>query len=322
MYDILQYTPDQERRFDRFVNEESVNGTFLQSRRFLGYHPEGRFQDASFALHKSGIIAAYFPGNVKDNEFISHQGSTFGGPVFSRAFYNGSRVLEVLKEADEYFAQNYKKVRLKLTPAIFSQEPPDLIEYALEHLGYARHTELSSYTPLSAQENPLYLCDAKHRHQFQAAEDFEIEYRDLANDEELATFYKFLEISKAKHNTVPVHSFEELKLLREKKIKKNLRFRSIWWNGRYIAGMMQFLFPQAKAIHDQYISPDESFTDFHHTTQLHILAMREAAKEGFTKFSWGISTEDSGNILNENLFRFKESFGAKPSVNVTYTKQF
>ena len=83
---------------------------------------------------------------------------------------------------------------------------------------------------------------------------------------------------------------------------------------------MQFLFPETGTIHDQYISPDETFTDFHPTTAMHIHALREAVQEGFSKFSWGISTENGGNYLNENLYRFKEAFGAKPSVNVRYER--
>ena len=89
-----------------------------------------------------------------------------------------------------------------------------------------------------------------------------------------------------------------------------------------INGMMQFLFPKTGVVHDQYISADESFDLFHHTTAMHVFAMREAAEEGYTNFSWGISTENHGNILNENLYRFKESFGAKGVVNVTYAKKF
>ena len=53
MYEILPYKSDMESRWDRFVMEESVNGTFLQTRKFLNYHPEGRFQDASFSSRKA-----------------------------------------------------------------------------------------------------------------------------------------------------------------------------------------------------------------------------------------------------------------------------
>jgi hypothetical protein len=50
--------------------------------------------------------------------------------------------------------------------------------------------------------------------------------------------------------------------------------------------------------------------------------MREAAKDGIKKFSWGISTEKCGEYLNLPLFKFKESFGAKASLNLIYSKEF
>lgn len=344
MLELLSYKKELDHRLDNFVFQESINGTFLQSRQFLNYHPENRFKDASFALERSGTIAAYFPGNVTaEREFVSHQGSTFGGPIFSKAFYSASRVIEVLKFADEHFASNFKKVRLKITPALFAKESPDLIEYALEHLGYTRHTELSSCTPLvnadgKSIEDPLANCEKDCRRIFRNSEKYNISYRAFNAEniscgkptEELLDFYKFLEISKAKHNVRPVHTMDELCDLQRRlntigqdgKIQERLRFRGIWLDGRYVAAMMLFAFPETGLLHAQYVAPDDEFKEFHPTTTLYVKAMREAASEGFKNFSWGISTEDGGNYLNENLIKYKESLGAKLVVNAYYTKEF
>ena len=86
MYEILPYSPELDQRFDHFVMQESANGTFLQTRRFLNYHPAGRFNEASFALQKSGTIVAYFPGVEKEQTFVSHAGSTFGGPIIAKPY--------------------------------------------------------------------------------------------------------------------------------------------------------------------------------------------------------------------------------------------
>lgn len=337
MLEILPYKSDQERRLDHFVFNESVNGTFLQSRQFLNYHPKDRFTDASFALEKSGTIAAFFPGNeVVDSDgsktFISHQGSTFGGPVISRAFYSGGKVLEVLKEADAYLASRYNKAIFKLTPQMFAQESPDVIEYVLEHLGYRRSTELSSYTPLPSnreQQDPLSSCEKECRRIFRGSEKFNVTYRPF-NEGDFKTFFECLVKSKAKHNAKPVHTLQELFDLQRRlntadsngHIQEQVRFRGIWLDERYVAGMMLFAFPSVGTIHAQYIAPDESFKEFQPTTCLYVNALREASQEGFKNFSWGISTEDHGNILNETLLRFKEGFGAKITTNVTYTKIF
>lgn len=338
MFEILPYNQELDKKLDRFVLQESVNGTFLQTRQFLNYHPAERFKDASFAIHKSGTLAVYFPGNEIQEDggktFISHQGSTFGGPVFSKAFYSGSRVIEILKESDAYFRARYQKVKLKITPQLFSIESPDIIDYALQHLGYTRQTELSSFTPLIDKDgkpiaDPLSSCEKECRRIFRNSEKFNVEYRPF-NSQDFEIFYKHLEESKAKHNAKPVHSLNELLDLQKRlntadnegNIQEQVRFRGIWLDEKYVAGMMLFAFPKSKTIHAQYISPNDDFKEFQPTTCLYIHALRNAVKDGFRNFSWGISTEDHGNYLNEPLLRFKEGFGAKITVNATYIKEF
>lgn len=322
MFEVLPYSKELDGRIDRFVRQESVNGTFLQTRRFLNYHPEGRFNDKSFIVHKSGIITGYFPGVVtEDGNWISHQGSTFGGPIIAKDYYSGSRILEVLETADHYLKENFKSAKLKPTGRIFSIEPTDLLEYGLEHFGYLRHSELSSFTSLSDGSDPLDLCSRECRHNYRKSNGESLCYRALRGEAEFQTFYKHLEISKLKYNTKPVHSLEELNLLKNL-FPEEILFRGIFEEGTYLSGMMLFVFQEAKAIHFQYVAPDETFRERNATTALYIAAMREAKSMGLKKFSWGISTEDGGKILNESLYHFKESFGAKGAVNTTFVKTF
>ena len=320
MYEILPYSPELDKRLDHFVECESVNGTFLQTRRFLNYHPADRFTDASFALEKSGTIVAYFPGVAKEQTFVSHAGTTFGGPIIAKSFYSGSRLLEILKEADQYLASRFKNIRFKITPAIFAEESPDLLEYMLEHMGYTRHTELSSYCTLQSGVDPLENCDKECRRIFKKSEIEGIRFGNLEKTEDFETFYHFLEISKSKHHVHPVHSLQELYDLKDNRIPEHIRFRGIWDGNTLVAAMMLFLFEGTKTIHGQYIAPNPDYEKFQPTTALYVRVMREAAQEGYKQISWGISTEDGGNYLNESLLRFKESLGAKACVNVRYEK--
>ena len=320
MYEILPYSPELDKRLDHFVECESVNGTFLQTRRFLNYHPADRFTDASFALEKSGTIVAYFPGVAKEQTFVSHAGTTFGGPIIAKSFYSGSRLLEILKEADQYLTSRFKNIRFKITPAIFAEESPDLLEYMLEHMGYTRHTELSSYCTLQSGVDPLENCDKECRRIFKKSEIEGIRFGNLEKTEDFETFYHFLEISKSKHNVHPVHTLQELYDLKDNRIPDHIRFRGIWDNDTLVAAMMLFLFEGTKTIHGQYIAPNPDYEKFQPTTALYVRVMREAAQEGYKQISWGISTEDGGNYLNESLLRFKESLGAKACVNVRYEK--
>lgn len=318
MYEILPYSPDMESRWDRFVMENSMNGTFLQTRKFLNYHPEGRFLDASFIVEKSGIIVAAIPGCRIGDQFISHQGSTFGGPVISKDFYAGNKILEIVKTIDKYITQNFKEIKLKPTAPIFASMPTDLLDYALEHEGYQRHTELSCYTAITQDVDPLKYCKRECRHNFRLTEKLNLTYGEIP-DSEMETFYEHLVLSKARHNTKPVHTLDELRNLKQR-FPKELLFRGVWKDSVYLSGMMIFHFEQAKVFHFQYLAPDDTQRDTNATTALFINAMREATRSGCKKFSWGISTEDGGAYLNENLYRFKESFGALPCVNARYEK--
>jgi len=324
MYEILPYSPDLEKRWDCFVMNDSMNGTFLQTRKFLNYHPEGRFTDASFFVEKSGIVVAVVPGCNVDGKFISHQGSTFGGPIISKDFYSGNKILEVIKTIDDYIVRNFKSVKLKPTSPIFATAPTDLVDYALEQAGYSRHTELSCYTPLSKDVDPLDFCTGNCRRNFRQSEKLNLTYGEIP-DGEMETFYECLVLSKARHNTTPVHSLAELRDLKQR-FPNEILFRGVWLNGEngqdrvYLSGMMIFYFKQANVFHFQYLAPDDSRRETNATTSLFVNAMREATKTGVEKFSWGISTEDGGAYLNENLYRFKESFGALPCLNARYEK--
>ena len=318
MYEIQPYTREQESRWDRFVMEDSMNGTFLQTRKFLNYHPEGRFTDASFFVEKSGIVVAVVPGCSVDGSFVSHLGSTFGGPVISKDFYSGNKILEIVKDIDDYIVRNFKSVKLKPTSPIFATVPTDLLDYSLEHSGYSRHTELSCYTPIAKGVDPLENCKRECRHNFRQSEKLNLTYGEIP-DCEMEKFYDFLVKSKARYNTKPVHSLAELQNLKQR-FSEEILFRGVWQDGIYLSGMMIFYFRQAKVFHFQYLAPDDSKRETNATTSLFVNAMREAAQVGCEKFSWGISTEDAGAYLNENLYRFKESFGALPCLNARYEK--
>ena len=84
-FSIFPYTEEQQERWDRFVMEQSANGTFLQTRRFLNYHPAGRFRDDSrMIFHKQELVAVCpaADGRIDGRRaFRSHPGSTFGGLI-------------------------------------------------------------------------------------------------------------------------------------------------------------------------------------------------------------------------------------------------
>ena len=43
---FVEYSTDKSAEWDSFVLGQSVDGNFLQTRRFLSYHPKDKFVDA------------------------------------------------------------------------------------------------------------------------------------------------------------------------------------------------------------------------------------------------------------------------------------
>ncbi len=318
---------------DSFIEREAVNGTFLQTSRFLSYHGKEKFEDASFYIHKDGMKAAVFPGArccfEDKNIFVSHPGSTFGGPIFSKNFYSPSRVLEILKTADSYFKANYKQVILKPTAALFCSEPTAALEYAFQQFGYTSHLELSAYTPLSPLSDPLENFSPDRRRRLRKAMNHSFIFRPLETTSDFETFYHFLCLSKAKYNSQPSHSLEELFLLRNQKIPKEIHFYGLFStnhsNAEYLAGVMFFCFQNLRGenfFHLQYVADNPNFKNLDVTSMIYYEILKYAVQKKAKAFSWGISTENGGQYLNESLFRFKESFGAKACLNAFYTKDF
>ena len=89
-----------------------------------------------------------------------------------------------------------------------------------------------------------------------------------------------------------------------------------------VAGGMLFIFEQSKVIHAQNLSADYRFTEYSPITYLYYKVIEQAKKDNFKALSWGILTEDCGNIINWGLVRNKESYGSKHQLNRTFYKLF
>lgn len=109
---VRPYTPADEAEWDRFVMHESGNGTFLQTRNFLNYHPAGRFTDVSLMVYNEhGGLGAVVPAALRldgaTRIFRSHPGSTFGGPVLRSTYNSAAKSIGILQAVEDYIATRY-----------------------------------------------------------------------------------------------------------------------------------------------------------------------------------------------------------------------
>ena len=326
-YSIEKYNDTYERIWDEFVLNSSVNGTFLHTRRFLNYHCKNRFEDYSYIVFdKCGNIAAVYPGNKKkegaDIIFVSHEGSTFGGPVIGKKFYSAHKVIDI-----NYIFENkirekgFNKIILKPTPSLFSGESADLIDYVLYYSNYNTYNELNSYVDFrDYKENILANFAQGKRTNVNNCLKSGVKLETLSINNQIVEFYGVLCETLKKYEKTPVHSIDELIDFKKNRLKEECEFFGAYLNGKMIAGSMMFYFRNVKVAHTQYLCALQEYNTLSPMTFMYYAMIKDSRDKGYDKISFGISTEHKGKELNFGLTKSKESFGSKHSLNKIWYK--
>jgi len=325
--EVIRYTEAYKEKWDKFVLANSVNGSFLQSRKFLDYHKD-RFLDHSLLFIRGGsqIVGVCPAAEIMDEGkkcFYSHAGSTFGGIVVGKEYYNLTNVTAMVDAVDEYLKNNgFAYALFKSANQIFSTKNNNLIDYMFYRKGYSNYDELSFAIDLMNLPNGDVLANlnSKTRNLYKKSLENNLELKEVKTKEEIAKFYQILCKSLEKYETKPVHSLEELYELYFDRLPENIRFYLVYLEDKAVSGSMVFLINDV--FHTQYLAADPEYLyckpmDFMDTSLILL-----AKKENKHYFSFGISTEDHGKYLNENLARFKEGFGCDFYINKSFYKEF
>lgn len=325
MFRFEKYTDDQEKVWDQFIDEKSINGTFLQSRRFFNYHKEGRFVDASLVIYNAkNNIAALCPAcEIEQNGkkiFYSHRGSTFGGIIIDKKHYNAKYVTAMVTELKEYLKEmGYQEAYLKMTSDIFSQVESDLFQYAFQYCGFREYKELSTYVDYSTYKEEILsnFAQGKRTNVHNCIKEG-LQVKKLESDGDVGIFYDILCENLAKYDTKPVHTLEELLEFKNIRFKKECEFFGVYMNDEMLAGSMMFYFEKANCAHTQYLAAKQAYNKLSPMTFMYYSMIEEMKKRGYRYISWGTATEDMGQILNMGLITSKEDFGSSYINNLTY----
>lgn len=327
-YKIVEFQKVHEEEWDHFIYHESCNGTFLQTRKFLNYHKEGKFQDCSLLFYKKNKLAAVCPAclMIEDGKkvFFSHKGSTFGGLIINKKYYHAEKVLQIIEQLDSYLQNNgYQKCVLKITPDLFATESNSLLQYCLQNRNYCSYMELNTYIDLDAITGPVIDCfDRNKKRNIEKCEAHSLTFRRLVTDGEIEDFYRLLTKNLEKYDLKPIHTVDEIKEFKNERLIDETEFYGVFREEEQIAGGMMFVFKQTNVIHAQNLSADYTFTEYSPITYLYYKVIEKAKNDGYSKLSWGISTENQGKDLNMSLVRNKESYGSKYSLNTVYYKTY
>lgn len=324
---VEPFSEQHEVQWDEFVQQESLNGTFLHTRKFLNYHKSGKFEDVSLEVYKKNKLVAVCPAcRIKDgadNIFYSHLGSTFGGIIFSRDIYCAEEIIELVLIVEKYIKDiGFNKIIMKLVPDIYCKTSMSLFEYVLRYQGYSNYVELNSYVNLEYDETIIWQkMDRNKKRNINKCEEQKLWFRKLDSDDELGQFWQLLKINLSKHGLKPIHSLDEILEFHHYRLKEETVFYGVGLGQELMAAGMMFVFDKVNILHAQNLSYNPFVErEFSPITYLYYKIIMEAKKEGYCRLTWGVSTEDHGKMLNMGLIRNKESYGSEYFLNVTYYK--
>ena len=323
--EIIKYSDEWENKWDRFIFERSANGTFLQTRNFINYHPKNRFKDTSLLIMQGNNIVAVIPAcGIYDKGkrcFFSHKGSTFGGILLDKNKYKIPVLENIFPQLENYLVNDgYDSVFIKNTPAIFARISPELLDYYFYKNDYRIINELSFYIDCQTITQDITKSwTASRRRDFKYALKNDLRFKRLISEKEVSDFYKILKDSLLRHGVEPVHSLTELIDFKNSRLVDVVDFYGVFYKEVMIAGAMLFYFGK-EVLHTQYLAQDVSFSNLFTMNFLNYNLIKLAKDNGFNKFSFGISTENCGKTLNKGLAIFKEGFGTQFCNNRSYFK--
>ncbi|MGV3696163.1 GNAT family N-acetyltransferase [Flavobacterium sp.] len=305
---IRRYTSEDFAIWNAFISS-AKNATFLFHRDFMEYHKD-RFEDYSMLVFNDENLICVVPANRVGNAVFSHQGLTYGGFVFTAKIKLGE-VITITKAVLQFLHENQiSTFMLKLVPSIYNHYFSEEIEFAL-FLTQARLLRRDCLSVIDLTK-PFQITRTRKESIRRG------EKNNLVIKEELEFELFWNEILipnlNSKHNSKPVHTIAEISRLQQK-FPENIRHFNVYHNDRIVAGTT--IFVTDKVAHPQYISGNPQKNELGSLDYLyHYLITNVFKDKNF--FDIGPSHEDNGRKIKEGLLFWKESFGAKTTVQDYY----
>ncbi|MBQ4860868.1 GNAT family N-acetyltransferase [Pseudoalteromonas sp. MMG013] len=304
-FSVRYFEDNDSSNWDLFI-VNSHKGTFQHTRKFLSYHGE-RFLDRSVIVEDGGKIIAVMPAAQSpsdDKVVVSHVGATYGGVITSTSVY-GEELIDILDKVCRFYnQQGFVELEYKVTPSIYHDTTDEDELYTLFRLNaQLRRCDISAVVYPDSRLK----VSSQRKRSFKKAIKAGLTLDN--NFESITEFHAVLSDNLAqKHDAKPVHTVAELLDLKSR-FEKNLEL-VVARNeeGVVISGVL--FFHINNVLHAQYIASsaegyDKGGLDFIFESQI-----AELETLGKTSLAFGTSNEESGKVLNQNLYRFKRQFGS------------
>lgn len=323
---IKQFRKEYEDTWDQFVEKQSINGTFLQERRFLNYHEEGKFEDCSLMFYENDNLVAVCPACIIREEgkrqFYSHLGSSYGGIIVEKGLLRVDKMRCLYETFEEYLKeQGFQKCTLKMSMDLLCVYPQDLIKFILTYYEYRETKELNIYIDFEKYKNDILSNFSKmKKRNIRKCLQLEMQLKELNSKKEIEEFYTILSENLKKYSIKPVHNVIEMLDLKNR-LGDNIAFYGVYYGNTLLAGTMVFIFKKTKCVHTQYLAADPEYAKLNAMAFVYYKMIEIYKKRAFRYLSWGITTEHGGKNINWNLANNKEEFGSLHGVNSIFEKE-
>ncbi len=300
------------KRVNDFILGANTTGEFINSLDYLSYHGN-RFNEDSVAVldAQSGSVKGVMLMVARgDGTAVSHSGTTFAGPVISLkdSYQTVNLTIEMMLD---YYENKYDEIYLKTLPPLYSKQESDVMKYVLLKHGYSYEMNgLSNIIMLDGikdEDGLLQMYDSKKRNQVKKSvkgQKFVFKKCDEIATEVWESMSGTLE---EKFGATITHTLEEISELRRRFPSSIIPYEVRTTDGEYAAFGLVYKFKNV--FHTQYLDVNYKFTGEYPNLYLVHNLIQEAIAEGFRVFSFGVSTENGGQYLNESLYSYKSGYG-------------
>ncbi|GAA3607227.1 GNAT family N-acetyltransferase [Flavivirga amylovorans] len=297
--EIKRYDSTQKTVWDEFI-PKSKNGVFLFYREYLDYHKD-RFTDHSLIILKKNKIIALFPANENNNQILSHGGLTFGSLIMSHDV-RAAEVLNIFLKIKEYYKElKFTDITYKAVPSIFHKYPSEEDLYALFRMDAKLiRRDISSVVKIS---NKIRFSESKRQAVTKCIKNEVV----VSKNNDFGEYWNLLTSVLAKFDTKPVHTLEEINSLKES-FPDNINLFEARKDNILLAGIVVYDF--GNVIHTQYMANSQDGRKIGALDFINDSLINEVYKDR-DFYSFGISTENQGRVLNEGLIQQKEMMGSR-----------
>lgn len=297
---VKKYDQSDYQLWNDFVSQ-AKNATFLFHRDFMEYHQD-RFQDFSLLIFEEEKLKAILPANKNGNAVYSHQGLTYGGLVFLRKL-NGEKAELILDSVLGFLQENnIETFYYKPIPNFYFPDGNQEIDFFLLKRGAViERKEMNLAVNLNL---PLKISKSKLKH-FRRIENLDL---DILEEDTFEPFWtevlepRLIE----KFNAKPVHSKEEMALLKSK-FPQHIKQYSVYQNDKIIAGIT--LFETKNVVKSQYGATTKNGEEVRALDFLFINLIHKYKRKGKHFFDMGIVNEDNELGYHPGLLKQKEELG-------------